>query len=492
MAEGIHDDHQTDRNPASDPGAAADPGGTAPDPAPYRPSPYPSPANTGGYRGGDYGNGGYGQRSGLHGEHRSSSDPWAAPSWPAGYPGSGQPGGTPPPAAGYPAAAVTPAPRPRRGRAAAAATAVVVAATVGGGAGAVLEHHYRGDATPVVSSLESPPPASNVANTAPAGSVEQVAASVLPSVASITVATQGGGDEGTGIVLSSDGKILTNNHVVEAGTNGRGAISVTFKNGKTVKATILGRDTVTDLAVVKAAGVSGLTPARLGSSSGLSVGQSVVAIGSPLGLSGSVTSGILSSLNRPVQTASSEGQGQQGQGGGPSQAPAAQATVIDAIQTDAAINPGNSGGPLVDMKGRVIGINSAIASLGSSGGSAGQSGSIGLGFAIPIDEARPIVGQLAAGEQATHAQLGVTAQDTSGQTGVGHGAALHTVGDGSGAAKAGLHQGDVVTKLDSRVIDGSDALVAAVRAHRPGDGVTVTYTRGAGTHTAKVTLGSDH
>ncbi|MGI8867571.1 MAG: S1C family serine protease [Mycobacteriales bacterium] len=434
-------------------------------------------------------------RTGLYGQNRTNTAPWAAPSWPAGYPGEPAP-----PGPGGNAPAVTTAKPRHRGRMVAVGTAVVLAAVGGGIAGAAIEGQATNTTTKVVSALAGTPAGNNTDNKnssttptkAPAGSVQQVAAKVMPSVVSITVATSGGGDEGTGVILTSDGEILTNNHVVEAAANGGGTLSVTLSTGRTVKASILGRDRVTDLAVVKAARVSGLTPATLGSSADVAVGQPVVAIGSPLGLSGSVTSGIISALNRPVQT-SSPGQGGQGDpyGGGQGRsAPASQATVIDAIQTDAAINPGNSGGPLVDLQGRVIGINSAIAPLGDSSSSS-QSGSIGLGFAIPIDEARPVVAQLAAGTKATHARLGVSASDSASATGVGTGAQVRSVTSGGAAAGAGLRTGDVITKVDGRQIDTSDALVAAVRAHRPGEAVTVTYTRDGSSHTATVRLGSD-
>jgi putative serine protease PepD len=196
-----------------------------------------------------------------------------------------------------------------------------------------------------------------------------------------------------------------------------------------------------------------------------------VAIGSPLGLSGTVTSGIVSALNRPVRA-------------GDAQNTASQDTVIDAIQTDAAINPGNSGGPLVNMRGEVVGINSAIASLGQGQASGSQAGSIGLGFAIPSDEAQPIAQQLAQTGKADHAQLGVSVQDGD------DGGKLLQVQANGPAARAGLQPGDVVTKVGDRQVDGADALVAAVRSYRPGEKVAVTYLRGGQTKTASVTLGS--
>jgi putative serine protease PepD len=225
--------------------------------------------------------------------------------------------------------------------------------------------------------------------------------------------------------------------------------------------------------VIRAEGVSDLTPAQLGSSSALSVGQEVVAIGSPLGLSGTVTSGIVSALDRPVRTDDSSTSN----------------TVIDGIQTDAAINPGNSGGALVNMAGQVVGINSAIISLGSSMG--GQSGSIGLGFAIPIDQARPIAQQLIDEGRAEHAQLGVTVSSVRSNDGRNVGARVESAERDGAAAEAGLRSGDVITKVNDRLVTDADALIAAVRSHRPGDRVTLTYERNGRSHTATATLGSD-
>ena len=201
--------------------------------------------------------------------------------------------------------------------------------------------------------------------------------------------TQGAGS-GSGIILSSDGQILTNNHVVELAGDG-GTLRVTFNDGTHADAKVLGTDPLTDTALIQAKDVSGLTPATIGKSGDLAVGQGVVAIGSPLGLEATVTSGIVSALNRPVDV------GSVGQGN---------STVYPAIQTDAAINPGNSGGALVDLNGNVVGINAAIATAGQSTG--GESGNIGVGFAIPMDEVMPIVDQMAKGETPTHARLGVS------------------------------------------------------------------------------------
>jgi putative serine protease PepD len=229
--------------------------------------------------------------------------------------------------------------------------------------------------------------------------------------------------------------------------------------------------------VVRAQGVSGLTPITLGSSANLRVGQDVVAVGSPLGLEGTVTTGIISAMNRPVAA------------GGDAQN---QNTVLDAIQTDAAINPGNSGGALVNMNGELVGVNSAIATLGAdSGGPQGgpggpQSGSIGLGFAIPVDQAKRIADELIQNGTASHASLGVQV----GNDATTDGAKIVEVTAGGAAAAAGLPSGVVVTKVDDRVIGSADALVAAVRSKAPGDKVTLTYLDPSGkSQTVQVTLG---
>ncbi len=313
------------------------------------------------------------------------------------------------------------------------------------------------------------------------GSVEQVAQRLLPSVVKIDVTGPAGTGSGSGFVVSSDGQIVTNNHVVEvAGDDGE--LLVSFDDGSHAKATIVGTDPLTDTAVIQAEDVSGLTPVTIGSSGSLKVGQSVVAIGSPFGLDATVTTGIVSALKRPVNVGS-DGNGN--------------STVYPAIQTDAAINPGNSGGPLVDMNGNVVGINASIRTTGQ--GLGGDPGSIGLGFAIPIDEVMPVIEQMEKGETPTHARLGISVQNAAvppsgpGDEGVvvEDGARISEVGDGSAAEEAGLRGGDVITKIDETLITDADSLVATIRSYRPGDEVTVTYTRDGGEKTVKLTLDSD-
>jgi putative serine protease PepD len=372
------------------------------------------------------------------------ADPWAPPANP----------GTPPPGRDR---------KPLRGVAlviAIAAAAGLVGAAAGGVAG-----YVAADSDQPVSTVRT------VTGSAPAPeaqSVTAVAEQVTPSVVSLKVSGAGGFGEGSGVVMDEQGHILTNNHVVEGAGSG-GEIIVTFSDGTTADATVVGTDPSTDIAVVKVDGVEDLQPITFGSSSDLRVGDQVVAVGSPLGLEGTVTTGIVSALSRPVSTG-----GQQSGDG----------AVFDGIQTDAAINPGNSGGALVDLAGRLVGINTAIASLGAGG----QSGSIGLGFAIPVDLAQRIAQELIASGEATHARLGVSVGPQ--EDGL-PGAVLGDVQAGSAAEQAGLQAGDVVTAVDGRVVEGPDGLVAAIRSLAPGDEVTLTYERDGETATTTITLGSD-
>ncbi len=370
--------------------------------------------------------------------------------------------------------------------------AVLAGALLLGGAagigGAAWYDAWKGDDTATVGTSGAVK-ASNAANL-PAGSAEKVAATVLPSVVKINVTGNGGTGSGSGVILSSDGNILTNNHVVDvAGDDG--TITVNFNDGKTVKAKVVGTDPVTDLAVIKAEGVSGLTKATIGSSGDLRVGQAVVAVGSPYGLNATVTTGIVSALNRPVSVSSQEEQQPSnpfgfGQPQEQEQSPANLSTTYPAIQTDAAINPGNSGGPLVDMAGRVVGINSSIRTAGDSS----TGGSIGLGFSIPIDEALPIVNQILDGDAPTHARLAISVSDVSSDS-LTQGALVKTVESGGPAAEAGLKAGDVITKVNDDLIDGSESVVATIRGHRPDEKVTITYVRDGKTQTTEATLGSD-
>ncbi|HET6626268.1 MAG TPA: trypsin-like peptidase domain-containing protein [Nocardioidaceae bacterium] len=343
-----------------------------------------------------------------------------------------------------------------------------------GAAGFATVDYLNGDGTAAASSSSGGNSTVSDSQDTPAepGSVEEVANSVLPSVVKINVRGAQGAGSGSGIIVSADGEILTNNHVVEVAAGG-GSISVNFNDGTAAEAEVVGTDPVTDLAIIKAKDVSGLTPATIGKSANLDVGEQVVAVGSPFGLEATVTSGIVSAMNRPVSV------GSQSQG--------ASDTTYPAIQTDAAINPGNSGGPLVNMQGEVVGINSSIRTSSSMG----EGGSIGLGFAIPIDKVLPIVEQLRNGETPTHARLGVTVTDATSQNGLLSGAGIENVNNGSAAAEAGLEHGDVVTKVNDDPITGAESLVATIRGYRPGDTVTLTVVRDGDEQTLKVTLDSD-
>jgi putative serine protease PepD len=376
------------------------------------------------------------------------------------------PGYLPPPPPRYtpPGAPQQREPEPQRRGGSIVVGMTVLALIVGGAAGAaggyLVADSRTGPSGPVANALDAPPPARQTA-AAPAGTIEAAAEKVLPSVVQLRVQGRTSAGEGSGFAISSDGLIVTNNHVISGAAQG-GQITAVFQDGKSAKASIVGRDPNSDVAVVKADGVTGVPVAELGRSDDLRVGQGVVAIGSPFELSGTVTSGIISSLHRPTRAGGEEGD---------------QSTVMDAIQTDAAINPGNSGGPLADLSGRVVGINSAIYSPRSGDGA----GSVGIGFAIPIDQARRTADEIAKTGKATQTVLGVSVNDNP-----EGGARIVSVVDGGPAQKAGLQAGDVVTQLDGRKIETSDALVAAVRAHVPGDAVKLVLS--GGSRTVDVTL----
>jgi putative serine protease PepD len=298
---------------------------------------------------------------------------------------------------------------------------------------------------------DDPAPVQQIINAAPSideSSLAAIAARVMPMVVVITT----GSGEGSGVIMTADGVIITNNHVVAGARND--TVTVAFNTGKRVQAKIIGADPQTDIAVIKAEDVSGLKFATFGDSNAVQVGDRVLAIGSPLGLQGSVTSGIVSALHRTISVGGSDGSDR--------------ATLGDAIQTDAPINPGNSGGALVNTKGEVIGINSAIVGSGSG---QGQAGNIGLGFAISSNRAKSIADQLIAGGKVSHPYLGVQATDAE-----SGGAQLQRVEPGSPAEKAGLKDGDIVTKVGDKVITGSEDLVAAVQAGKVGDTLTMTVT----------------
>ena len=307
---------------------------------------------------------------------------------------------------------------------------------------------------------------------------------VSPSVVAITVTSGQGGGQGSGVIFDTKGHILTNNHVVAAGGQGS-QISVTLNDKRTYDATVVGTDPSTDLAVIKLTNApSDLKAIALGDANALKVGDPVMAVGNPLGLAGTVTTGIVSALNRPVTTSDQQ------QGDPTQQQSAADPVVTNAIQTSAAINPGNSGGALVNASGQLVGINSAIASLGSSGGSSSQSGNIGIGFAIPVNEAGSIADQLITSGKATHPYLGVSSKDDVVADGSAKRAAavLTNVVTGTPADKGGLRAGDAIIAVDGDSIDGSLSLVAQVRERSVGDKVTLKIVRDGKSQDISVTL----
>lgn len=307
------------------------------------------------------------------------------------------------------------------------------------------------------------------------------AQAVSPSVVAIKVASSQGEGEGSGVIIDSAGHVLTNNHVATGAGSGA-TISVTLDDGRTYAATIAGTDPSTDLAVLTLTDPpTDLRPITFGDSDALAVGAPVMAVGNPLGLAGTVTTGIVSALNRPVTTGAS-----QDLRGGQT---AADSVVTNAIQTSAAINPGNSGGALVTADGRLVGINSSIASLGSS---SGQSGNIGIGFAIPSTEAKTIAEQLIATGTAKHAYLGVSSSDGTVVDGSSRRAAaiIKSVSQGTPAATAGLQAGDAVVAMNGDRVDSSLSLVAAIREKAVGSQVTLTIVRGGTRQDVPVTLTS--
>jgi putative serine protease PepD len=393
--------------------------------------------------------------------HETLSDPWSPP--PSPHPIA-------PPSPSYADDLAAPAPARRMGAGRIVAVAVasgLLAGAVGGvGAYTVAENRRNSQLTSAGTVL---PQSDADLSARPSGSIAAVAAAVKPTVVQIEERdATGGGGTGSGFVLRQDGYILTNNHVVAGAATG-GTLTVRFLDGTSKPATIVGRDTSYDLAVVKV-DMTGLPVASLGNSDGLVVGDTVIAIGSPLGLEGTVTTGIISSLNRPV-TAGGSGE----------------SSFINAIQTDAAINPGNSGGPLVDAQGRVIGVNSAIASLNNQTASGTQSGSIGLGFAIPVNQAKRVAEEIISTGKSTHPVIGVQiALDYTGP-----GAQLRTVTPGGPSDTAGLKAGDVIVSVDGRNVADSTELIVAIRSHAPGATVKLGIKDGNGVREVEVTLGSD-
>jgi putative serine protease PepD len=379
-----------------------------------------------------------------------------------------------------------PEPKPARRRGAGQLTAVaVLAALLASGGTAAAGHYWPQDAATTTASttaLGSNAAAPVKQGTASAPDWTATASVVSPSVVSITATTGQGGGQGSGVIIDKSGHVLTNNHVVA----GADKLTVTLSDGRTYDAEVRGTDPSTDLAVITVKNApSDLAPVAIGDSDTIAVGDPVMAVGNPLGLAGTVTTGIVSALNRPVTT---EAEAEGGQGDPNGQPQAGETVVTNAIQTSAAINPGNSGGALVNASGQLVGINSAIASLGSSSG--GQSGSIGIGFAIPVNEATSIAKQLIDSGTATHAYLGVTPKDGSASDGSATraGAEVTSVGDGTPADKAGLEEGDVIVAVNGERVESADSLVGHVREKSTGDEVTLTVLRGGKSLEIKATL----
>ncbi|WP_285726148.1 S1C family serine protease [Psychromicrobium xiongbiense] len=410
------------------------------------------------------------------------------------------------------------APRKRYG-AGVVVAGMIIAALVGGGTAAAGTAFFGAQASTSTPAAQNGNAPLIVNNTAAVNAVTAAAQKASPSVVTIGVTSGSSGGTGSGIILDTNGNILTNTHVVTLdGQVANPSIEVRLNDGRVFAAKVVGTDPLNDLAVIKIDAPS-LVPAELGDSSKINVGDTAIAIGAPLGLSGTVTDGIVSTLNRTISVASSaapQGQDSGGNSGGTSpykfappnggsQSPnsTAQSSIsLNVIQTDAAINPGNSGGALVNSQGQVIGINVAIAGTGSSSSSS-ASGSIGVGFSIPINTAKRVAQEIVATGKATHGQLGVSvkpqaANGSSNSSSSANGssssftigALVSTVDSGSPAGKAGIQVGDVITNVGSRVIDDASSLTAAVREQAGGATVKVTFLRNGKSQSVDVTLGT--
>lgn len=398
--------------------------------------------------------------------------------------------------------------------------ALAVGAVLGGATGGGIAAWSLAGQSGTQSADTAKPQSITVNDPSRVNATTAIAAKAGPSVVTIDVSSSNAGGTGSGVILDEQGNILTNNHVVTLdGATGSARIEVTLADGTLAEASIVGTDPILDLAVIKLKNPpKNLTPISFGDSSKVNVGDQVVAIGAPLGLANTVTDGIVSALNRSIEVASSaapkgggsgdgggNGGGNNGNGpfdfwnfgnggGGEQQSPRQQAesTVkIPVIQTDAAINPGNSGGALVNSDAKLIGINVAIASTGSTSGSSGQSGSIGVGFAIPSEVAKRIAGELIQSGKATHGLLGASVTDATAKTSTTVGAVIaETPVSGGAAEAAGIRKGDVVTRFAGHPVSGAADLTAQVRALAGGAKTELTYVRDGRATTVSVTLGT--
>lgn len=433
----------------------------------------------------------------------------------ASYAGVPPYGGQP----GQPGAAQQPGQPKQRRVGLGVAAAIVAAALIGGASGAGITALITTNQAPA--SSDSADSAQNIVvnDTDSVNQITAVAAKASPSVVTISVSGGQSGGTGSGIILSEDGYVLTNTHVVTLdGATGDPTIQVKTNDGHLYEAELVGTDPLSDLAVIKLVDASGLTPLEFADSDKLNVGDTAIAIGAPLGLSGTVTNGIVSALNRSIDVASSaapstpddsegdSGEGDQGDSsgespfdfffdlpdpdGGESQAPQASAGQVSlpVIQTDAAINPGNSGGALLDSEGKLIGVNVAIL---SAGGASAEAGNIGVGFAVPSNLAERIANEIIENGVATHGLLGatVTSAEADGQSDT-VGALISEVSAGGAAEQAGLAAGDVVTEFNGVPITDQTDLTAQVRALPGGAEAEITFTRDGESQTVSVTLGT--
>ncbi|GER24151.1 serine protease [Zafaria cholistanensis] len=407
---------------------------------------------------------------------------------------------------GYPSPhAPAPKKQPRRFGAPVLIGGMLAAALVGGGTAVATGYAVNASGPAGLTAVSGQPVVIN--NPENVTAVTAAAAKASPSVVTIEVSGGNASGSGSGIILDAAGHILTNTHVVTLGGEvANPAIAVRTSDGQVHDAKVVGTDPLSDLAVIKI-DAANLTAATLGSSSSLNVGDTAIAIGAPLGLSGTVTDGIVSTLNRTISIASSAVPDAPAEGSqdssddefnfqfpGQQEAPSGQGSIaVNVIQTDAAINQGNSGGALVDVNGDIIGVNVAIASASSGSTASGDSGNIGVGFAVPIDYAKRIANDLVAHGTATHGLLGVTVQakaaDTaSGSTSFSVGAEVRSVSGGSPAEKAGLKQGDIITGVGDRSVEDSLSLTAVIREYAAGSQAKVHFTRDGQPQSVDVTV----